>query len=251
MFLDGMGDQLSRLYEKNQCSYSDHTEGDPLDGIEKTLGWVGLTKECQEELDCSCSCKCESYGVAMVSAPRELAKKEDGKERRCNGGIKRYGVQRDWIRRDAHTPRKRGGKAGVTAFSEMSESEKGPGERGAGRPRVESVEEGKIFEAEIDHRRDESEDDAGSCERGHHDQEDWVINEVVEVREDQQQAGECKGREESEETGVPELVRIETNRYGGTETEAEGGDESHGGEDAEGRKQEVAGVDEIGVHLER
>ena len=164
MFLDGMGNQLSRLYEKNQCGYSDHTEGDPLDGIEKTLGWIGLTEECQEELDCSCSCECESYCVAMISASRKLAKKEGGNERRCDSSIEGYGVERDWIRRDAHAPRKRGGEAGVAAFSEMSESEKGPGERGARRPRIECVEEGEIFEAEIDRRRDEGEDDAGGCE---------------------------------------------------------------------------------------
>jgi hypothetical protein len=35
MFLDGMGDQLSGLKEKDEAGEGDHAEGDPLDRIEE------------------------------------------------------------------------------------------------------------------------------------------------------------------------------------------------------------------------
>ena len=35
MFLDGMGDQLSGLEEKDEAGEGDHAEGDPLDGVEE------------------------------------------------------------------------------------------------------------------------------------------------------------------------------------------------------------------------
>src|SRR5882762_3308799 len=35
MCLDGMGDQLSGLQEKDQAGEGDHAEGDPLDGVEE------------------------------------------------------------------------------------------------------------------------------------------------------------------------------------------------------------------------
>jgi hypothetical protein len=50
MFLDGMGDQLSGLQEKDQASGGDHAEGDPLDGVEEARVGVGLADEGQEEL---------------------------------------------------------------------------------------------------------------------------------------------------------------------------------------------------------
>src|SRR5271154_6584171 len=50
MFLDGMGDQLSRLQEKDEAGKGDHAEGDPLDGVEDARGWVGLAEEGEEKL---------------------------------------------------------------------------------------------------------------------------------------------------------------------------------------------------------
>jgi hypothetical protein len=35
MCLDGMGDQLSGLQEKDEAAKGDHAEGDPLDGVEE------------------------------------------------------------------------------------------------------------------------------------------------------------------------------------------------------------------------
>jgi hypothetical protein len=35
MCLDGMGDQLSGLREKDEAAKGDHAEGDPLDGVEE------------------------------------------------------------------------------------------------------------------------------------------------------------------------------------------------------------------------
>ena len=50
MFLDGMGDQLSRLQEKDKAGESDHAEGDPLDGIEEARVGEWLAEEGEEEL---------------------------------------------------------------------------------------------------------------------------------------------------------------------------------------------------------
>src|ERR1700745_3985415 len=50
MFLDGMGDQLSGLQEKDKARGSDHAEGDPLDGVEEASVGIGLAEEGQKEL---------------------------------------------------------------------------------------------------------------------------------------------------------------------------------------------------------
>src|SRR6266481_1699171 len=44
MCLDGMGDQLSGLQEKDEAGEGDHAEGDPLDGVEETRVGVGLAE---------------------------------------------------------------------------------------------------------------------------------------------------------------------------------------------------------------
>jgi hypothetical protein len=53
MFLDGMGDQLSRFEEGDEAGEGDHAEGDPLDGVEEIGVGEGLTEEGEEELDCA------------------------------------------------------------------------------------------------------------------------------------------------------------------------------------------------------
>src|SRR5271155_6248124 len=54
MFLDGMGDQLSGLQEKDDAGQSDHAEGDPLDGVEERVlrrrVEVSLAEEGKEKL---------------------------------------------------------------------------------------------------------------------------------------------------------------------------------------------------------
>jgi hypothetical protein len=50
MFLDGMGDQLSGLQEKDKASGGDHDERDPLDGVEEAFVGIGLAEEGEEEL---------------------------------------------------------------------------------------------------------------------------------------------------------------------------------------------------------
>src|SRR5437879_2420860 len=47
MCLDGMGDQLSGLQEKDEAGGGDHAEGDPLDGVEEARVGKGLTEEGQ------------------------------------------------------------------------------------------------------------------------------------------------------------------------------------------------------------
>ena len=74
-----------------------------------------------------------------------------------------------------------------------------------------------MAEAEVDCGREDGEEDAGGGERGHHEQEDGVGEEVVEVGGDQQEAGEGEGGEEGEEAGVPELVGGEADDGGGAE----------------------------------
>src|SRR6202041_3635701 len=51
MFLDGMGDQLSRLQEKDKTGGRDHAEGDPLDWVEEALVGIRLAEEGEEELN--------------------------------------------------------------------------------------------------------------------------------------------------------------------------------------------------------
>src|SRR6267154_1624414 len=50
MCLDGMGDQLSGLEEKDEAGEGDHAEGDPLDGVEEACVRVGRAKEGEQEL---------------------------------------------------------------------------------------------------------------------------------------------------------------------------------------------------------
>src|SRR5271154_1862902 len=141
MFLDGMGDQLSGLQEKDEAGGGNHSEGDPLDGVEEGGVRERLTEEGEEELGCAGGGEGEGEGVAGVLAARELAEKNDGEERRGECSVKRHRMQTRGVRRDCHSPRECGGEASVAAFGEVAEGEEGPDEGGAGGPGVESVEE--------------------------------------------------------------------------------------------------------------
>ena len=76
------------------------------------------------------------------------------------------------------------------------------------------------------------------------------LNEIVKVSDDEQEARESEGGEKSEEAGVPESFRVEAGDGGSVKTKGESDHESHGGKDAEGRKQKMSGVEEVGVHGE-
>jgi hypothetical protein len=105
-----------------------------------------------------------------------------------------------------------------------------------------------MAEAEVERGDDGREEETGGGEGGHHQEKDGVGAEAVQVGGDQKQAGEYEGREEGEEAGVPELIRVQTDGGGGAQAEAERGDEADRSEDAEGGKEKMTGVDEVGVH---
>jgi hypothetical protein len=253
MFLDGMGDQLSwQQYDDRR--YYDHTEGDPLDGVEcgvEIAGGVGvrLADEGEKELNGACGGEGDCCGVVELAAAFELAKEDEGEERGGDGGVESDGVEAGVVGRDAEAPREGGGETGVAAFGEVAEGEEGPDEGGAGTPCVERVSEWKLAEAEIDQRCEEGEEDSRGRERRYGEEKDGVGEEVVEVGCDEKEAGEDEGGEEGEEACVPEFVGVESDNGGCPQAEGEGGHEAKGGEYAEGRKKKMAGVDEVGVHV--
>jgi hypothetical protein len=71
----------------------------------------------------------------------------------------------------------------------------------------------------------------------------------LQVGEDQEKAGEDKGREDGEEAGVPDRFGIQADGDGGAEAEGERSHEANCSEDAEGGKEEMTGVKEVGVHV--
>jgi hypothetical protein len=249
MFLDGMGDQLSRLQEKDDAGEGDHSEGDPLDGIEEGGVRKRLTEEGKEKLDDAGSGQGEGEYVAGVLAAWELAEEREGQERGGNCGVKSDGMETRRVGWNGKAPGKTGGEASVAAFGEVAEGEEDPGEGRTRGPGVEGVEEREVAETKIDRGCDEGEEDADGVERGHHKKNDRISEKAARIGDDQQETGEREGREEGEEAGVPELVGHEADCDGGAETKGEGSHESHGGEDAEGGKQEMAGVEEVGVHV--
>jgi hypothetical protein len=207
MFLDGMGDQLSGLQEKDQAGEGDHAQGDPLNGIEEVGVGEGLAQEGEEELGCAGGREGEGEGVARAMAARKLTEK--CKREKCGEdcGVESNGVEADGTGWDGYSPRKGSGEAGVGALGEVAEGEEGPDEGGAGGPGVEGVEERQVAGAEVDCCGEDGEKDAAGGEGGYHEQKDRVGEEVVEIGSDQQKAGEREGGEKSEEAGVPELVR--------------------------------------------
>ena len=197
MFLDGMGgDQLSWQQNDKACC-NDHTEGDPLDGVEDVVGRVDvgvrLTKEGEEELDCSCDGQCEGEGVTRMLTTVKLAEQGEGQQGSCEGGVERDGVEAGVIWRDVCAPREGGGEASVVALGEVSKGEERPDEGGAGTPCVEGIEDWEAAYAEVDHSSKDGEDDAGGAERRHHEEKNRIGEEVVEVGEDEKEAGECEG----------------------------------------------------------
>jgi hypothetical protein len=250
MFLDGMGDQLSRLEKKDDTGKSDHAECDPLDGIEQACLWVWLTEEGQEELGGAGGGKGEREDVARMIAELEVAEEEDGEDGGHSCRVESNRMETDGVRWDAKAPGEAGGEACIAAFCKVSEGKKGPGECRAGRPGVEGVEERKFAKTEVDHRRESGEENAGYVERRDHQKKDGVLKKILRIGDDQQETGEREGGEEGDETGVPELVRVEAHDRGGAEAEGESSHESQGGEDAEGGKQKMSGVEKVGVHGE-
>jgi hypothetical protein len=99
MFLDGMGDQLSRLQEKDEAGGEDHTEGYPLDGVEEDTGGIGLAEEGEEKLRGARDGEGQGQSVAGIAAARELAEKENGEEGRDDAGVEGDGVKRDGVGR--------------------------------------------------------------------------------------------------------------------------------------------------------
>jgi hypothetical protein len=243
-----MGDQLSGLQEKDKACDENHAEGDPLDGVEKTQVGIGLAEEGKKKLNGACGGECQGDDVAGVAAATELAE-EDCRQDGCGDcGVEWDGMERGAVGWDAHAPGEGGRKTGVSAFSEMTEGEDGPDEGRAWGPGVQSVEEREFAEAKISSGRDECEKDADGGERRQHEDEKGVGEEALGVGDDEKQAGEGKGGEQGEEAGVPESVGVEADEGCGAETEAEGGHKPHSGENAEGGKQEMAGVEKIGMH---
>src|ERR1700761_5192989 len=68
MFLDGTGDQLSGLKEKDYASEGDHAEGDPLDGVEEACFGVRLTQKGQQELSCAGGSEGDGEDISGVTA---------------------------------------------------------------------------------------------------------------------------------------------------------------------------------------
>src|SRR5580704_6984631 len=81
MCLDGMGDQLSGLEEKDQACTGDHAEGDPLDGVEEACVRVGLAEEGEEELRGAGGREGEGEGVAGMMSAGKLAEENKCEER--------------------------------------------------------------------------------------------------------------------------------------------------------------------------
>ena len=78
---------------------------------------------------------------------------EEQREDRCgDGGVERDGVKTGMAGWNADAPGEGGGKAGIAAFGEVTESEECPDESGAGTPGVEGAREWEVADAEIDQR---------------------------------------------------------------------------------------------------
>ena len=247
-----MGDQLSRLQE-DKAGREDHAQRYPLDGVEEIaqedVEETGLTEEGEEKLGSAGDGESEGEGVAGMVTARELAEEDQGDERCGDGRVEGDGMEADGVRRDSDAPGEGGRKAGIAAFGEVAKGEEGPDQRGARRPCVQRGEQGEMAEAEIDDRDDRGEQKAGGSERRHHEQKDRIGAEALQVGEDQEKAREDKSREDGEEAGVPDRFGIQADGDGGAEAEGERGHEANCSEDAEGGKEEMTGVKEVGVHV--
>ena len=134
-----MSEGLSRLLEEER-SKNDHTEGDPLDGVEEGSEGIvfelGLTEEGDEEL--SKAREEEGKGSCVLFSAAEAEARRDGDESCCKCDVERNRVKSEGSARNiGHRPWEGAGKAGVAAFGEVTEGEEGPGECRAGSPGVE------------------------------------------------------------------------------------------------------------------
>jgi hypothetical protein len=71
----------------------------------------------------------------------------------------------------------------------------------------------------------------------------------VQVGEDQEETREDKGRQDGEEASIPDGFRVKADDGGGAEAESKRSHEANRGEDAEGGKEEMTGVKEVGMHV--
>ena len=251
MFLDGMGDQLSGL-ERDEAGGCDHAEGDPLDGIEEVAEWDGvgerLAEEGEEVLGYSGGDQGGGGGVSGLTVGGEVAEEAQGDEDRGDGGVEGYGLESQRGRRDGDSPAEIRREAGVAAFGEVSEREEGPDKGGAGGPSVEGAEGWEASEVEVEGGRDDGEEEACGGERRDHQEKNGVGEEIAQVGDDEQKAGEDEGGQDGEEAGVPDFFGVEADFSGCAEAQDKAGDEANGCQCAEGGQGEVAEVDEIGVH---
>jgi hypothetical protein len=247
-----MGDQLSGLQEQDKAGSENHAKRYPLDGIkeiaQEDVVKTGLTEKRNEELDCASGCESESRCIARMVAMTELTEKDQSEKSCCDRCVEGDRMEADGVGWDSNAPWEGGGKAGVAAFGEVSQSEEGPDQRGARGPCVQRVEKREMTEAEVNSRNDCGEEKAGGGERRHHQQKDGVAEEAVQVGEDQKKAREDKGGEDGDEAGVPHRFGVEADGGGGAEAEGERSHESNRGEDTVGGKEKMTGVKEIGVH---
>jgi hypothetical protein len=120
-----MGDQLSGLEEEDSTCQHDHSQCDPLDGVQEGWGgfevWVGLAEKSQEELRGACGGEGEGEGIARVTVVPELAEKDEGQGGGGQGGVEGHGVQAGLVGWDGEAPRERGGEAGVCAFGKVAQ----------------------------------------------------------------------------------------------------------------------------------
>jgi hypothetical protein len=252
MFLDGMSDNPSRLLpEESSCD--DHTERNPLDGVEQSAEGVvlklGLAEEGDKELCKPAERESESRGAAGKAASAKVEEQNDGDDYRGECDVERDGVQSKWRAGDVgQGPGKGAGEAGIAAFSEVAEREEGPSQGGAGGPGVERGEKRKFMEAEVDCGGDGGEEKSQRSERRDHQEKDGVAGEGVEVSGKEEEAREDERGDDDEEAGAPQAVRAQAGGGGSAEAKAEREHESHGGEEAEGGDSEESDVKEGGVH---
>ena len=103
--------------------------------------------------------------------------------------------------------------------------------------------------SEVESGDDRGEEQAGGGERRDHQKKDGVVEEGVKVGEDEEQSGEDESREDGEEAGVPDCFGVQADGGCGAEAEGKRSHEANRGEDAEGGKEKMAGVKEVGVHV--
>jgi hypothetical protein len=180
-----------------------------------------------------------------------VLEKARGDEQGGEGSVERDRMEPgSGVRRDGHAPGERGREAGVGAFGKVAESKECPGERGAGSPGVQSPQKGKLAQTKVDQRRDGREKEACSCQGGDGQQKYGVGAECLKIRKYQKQTGQDECREDGEKPGVPKPVRTNSHHNGCAEAEEERSHKTYRSKDAEGRKEDAAEVEDIGMQGE-